>query len=83
MQALTFPQLLHQLRIKETSPSRKRKWVQVWNTMDPEQALLTPSPYNAFSLSEALVTSLQALWLRTDLVELVEHVKCTPTSSAS
>ena len=48
MQALTFPQLLHQLRIKETVPSGKGKWVQVWNAR--EQALFPPSPYNAFNL---------------------------------
>ena len=73
MQALTFPQLLHQLRIKETVPSGKGKWpwVQVWNAR--EQALFLHPPYNAFNLSDALVTSLQDLWLRTNLVELVEH----------
>ena len=71
MQALTFPQLLHQLRIKETVPSGKGKWVQVWSAR--EQALFPPSPYNAFNLSDALVASLQDLWLRTNLVGLVEH----------
>ena len=60
-----------QLRIKETVPNGKGKWVQVWNGR--EQALSPPSPYNAFNLSDALVTFLQDLWLRTDLVELVEH----------
>ena len=69
MQALTFPQPLHELRITETVPSEKCKWVQVWDAR--EQALFPPSPYNAFNLSDALVTSLQDLWLRTDLVELV------------
>ena len=71
MHAVTFPQLLHQLRIKETRPSGKGKWVQARN--DREQALFPPSPYNAFNLSDALATSLQALWLRTTLVELAEH----------
>ena len=71
MRALTFPQLLRQLRIKETVPSGKGKWVQVWNAR--EKALFPPSPYNAFNLSGALVATLQDLWLRTDLVELVEH----------
>ena len=71
MQALTFPQLLHQLRIKETVPSGKGKRAQVWNVR--QQALFPPSPYNAFNLSDALVASLQDLWLRTNLVELVEH----------
>ena len=73
MQALTVPQLLHQLtlRIKETRPSGKGKWVQVWNAR--EQALFPPSPYTALNLSDTLATSLQALWLCTDLVELVEH----------
>ena len=71
MRALTFPQLLHQLRIKETVPSGKGKWVQVWNAR--EQALPPPSPYNAFNLPDALVAPLQDLWLRTNLVELVEH----------
>ena len=37
------------------------------------QALFPPSLYNAFNLSGTLSTSLQALWLRTDLVDLVEH----------
>ena len=55
MQALTFPQLLHQLRIKETVLSGKGKWVQVWNAT--EQALFPTSPCNAFNLSDALVTS--------------------------
>ena len=49
----------------------KGKWVQVRNAR--EHALSPPSPYNAFNLSDALATALQALWLRTDLVELVEH----------
>ena len=71
MQALAFPQLLHQLRIKEIVPSGKGKRVRVWNAR--EQALLPPSPYNAFNLSDALVTSLQDRWLRTGLVELAEH----------
>ena len=71
MQALTFPQLLHQLKIKETVPSGKGKRAQVWNVR--QQALFPPSPCNAFNLSDALVTSLQDLWLRTNLVELVEH----------
>ena len=71
MQALTFPQLMHQLRVKETVPSGKGKRAQVWNVR--QQALFPPSPYNAFNLSDALVTSLQDLWLRTNLVELVEH----------
>ena len=71
MQALTFPQLMHQLRVKETVPSGKGKRAQVWNVR--QQALSPPSPYNAFNLSDALVTSLQDLWLRTNLVELVEH----------
>ena len=35
--------------------------------------LSPPSPYNALNLSDALVTSLHDLWLRTGLVELVEH----------
>ena len=52
-------------------PSGKGKRVQVWNAR--EQALFAPSPYNAFNLSDALVMSLQDLWLRTNLVELVEH----------
>ena len=34
MQALTFPQLPHQLRIKETVPGGKGKWVQVWNARE-------------------------------------------------
>ena len=73
MQALTFPQLLHQLRIKETVPSGKGKWVRVWNAR--EQALFPPPPIMHSNLSDALVVSLQDLWLRmrTDLVELVEH----------
>ena len=63
---------MHQLRIKETRPSGKGKWVRVWNTR--VQVLSPPSPYNAFvRVSEASATSLQALWLRTDLIELVEH----------
>ena len=53
-------------------PSGKGKWAQVWNAR--EQALSPPSPYNAFNLSDALVMSLQDLWLRTNLVELVEHI---------
>ena len=40
----------------------------MWNVR--QQALFPPSPYNAFNLSDALVTSLQDLWLRTNLVEL-------------
>ena len=55
MQTLTFPQLLHQLRIKETVPSGKDKWVQVWNAR--EQALFPPSPYNAFGLSKGHVVN--------------------------
>ena len=68
-----FPivELLHQLRVKETVPSGKGKRVQVWNAR--EQALFPPSPYNAFNLADALVMSLQDLWLSTNLVELVEH----------
>ena len=71
----TFPQLLHQLRIKETRPSGKGKWVQVWDTREQALGLFPPSssPYNAFNLSDALVTSVQDLWLRTGIVELVEH----------
>ena len=41
MQALTFPQLMHQLRVKETVPSGKGKRAQVWNAR--QQALFPPS----------------------------------------
>ena len=51
---------------------RGGKWAQ-WNASYREQALCPPSPYNPFNLSDALVASLQDLWLRTGLVELVEH----------
>ena len=55
------------------SPWACKLLVQVWNAR--QQALFPPSPYNAFDLSDALVMSLQDLWLRTNLVqfELVEH----------
>ena len=53
------------------------QWVhwQVSNINAREQALFPPgpSPYNAFNPSGALTTSLQDLWLRIDLVELVER----------
>ena len=52
-------------------PIGEGKWAQVWNARG--QALPPPSPYNAFNLSDALVASLQELWLRTNLVEVVEH----------